>query len=161
VHTFHAADFSILPICLGSWDSTVGIATGYRLNDRVVGVRLPVGARIFSSPRRPDRFWSPPSLLSNGYRGSFPGGKAAGVWSWSLISNKCRGQENVDLYIHSPIRLNGLMLNQLSTGAPLPYPFVYNIRFNPAERRHIRRPQNGAEKINLTLQYKENEWPNQ
>jgi hypothetical protein len=31
--------------------------------------RVPVGSRIFSSPRRPERLWGPPSLLSNGYRG--------------------------------------------------------------------------------------------
>jgi hypothetical protein len=31
-----------------------------------------------------------------------PRGKAAGAGNWPLTSNKCRGQENVDLYIHSP-----------------------------------------------------------
>jgi hypothetical protein len=49
-------------------------ATGYKLDDLGVGVRVPVGARIFSSPRRPDRLWGPPSLLSNGYWGRFPQG---------------------------------------------------------------------------------------
>jgi hypothetical protein len=53
-----------------NWDSVVGIATGYGLDDRGVGVRVPVGSRIFSSPRRPDGLWGPPSLLSSGYRGS-------------------------------------------------------------------------------------------
>jgi hypothetical protein len=52
-----------------SQDSAVSIATGYGLDDRVVEVRVPVGSRIFSSPRRPDRLWGPPNLLSNGYRG--------------------------------------------------------------------------------------------
>jgi hypothetical protein len=43
-----------------SLDSAVGIATGYGLDDRVVGVRVAVGSRISSSPRRPDRLWGPP-----------------------------------------------------------------------------------------------------
>jgi hypothetical protein len=43
--------------------------------------------------------------------GALSGGKATGAWSWPLTSNCCRGQENVDLYIHSPIRLHGVMLN--------------------------------------------------
>jgi hypothetical protein len=50
-------------------DSAVGITTGYGLDDREVGVRVPVGSRIFSSPCRPDRLWGPPGLLSSGYRG--------------------------------------------------------------------------------------------
>jgi hypothetical protein len=33
----------------------------------------------------PDRLWGPPSLLYNGYRGSFPRGeRAAGAWCWPL-----------------------------------------------------------------------------
>jgi hypothetical protein len=66
-------------ILIQSRDSAVGIATGYGLDDRGVGVRVPVGSRIFSSPSRPDWLWGPLNLLSNGYRGSFPGGKAAGA----------------------------------------------------------------------------------
>jgi hypothetical protein len=52
-----------------SRNSAVGIETGYGLDGRGVGVRVPVGAKFFSSPQRSDRFWRPPSLLSNGYRG--------------------------------------------------------------------------------------------
>jgi hypothetical protein len=58
----------------GNRHSVVGTATGYGLDDRGIGVRVPVGSRIFSSPRRPDRLWGPPSLLSNGYRGRKMGG---------------------------------------------------------------------------------------
>jgi hypothetical protein len=58
--------------------SAVGIATGYGLDDRGVGVRVPVESRMFSSPRRPHRLWGPPNFLSSGYRGFFPRGKAAG-----------------------------------------------------------------------------------
>jgi hypothetical protein len=61
------------------WGSIVGIEIGYGLDDRGVGVRVPLGSRIFSSPRRPDRLWDPPSLLSNGYGDSILGGKAAGA----------------------------------------------------------------------------------
>jgi hypothetical protein len=57
-----------------SLDSVVGIATVYGLDDRGVGVRVPVGSRIFSSPRRPDRPWGLPNFLSNGYWGLFPRG---------------------------------------------------------------------------------------
>jgi hypothetical protein len=45
-----------------SWDSIVGIATGYGLDDREVRVQVPVGSRIFSSPRHSDR--STPALGS-------------------------------------------------------------------------------------------------
>jgi hypothetical protein len=38
---------------LGSRDSVVGIATGYGLDDRGVGVRVPVGWRIFYTSSRP------------------------------------------------------------------------------------------------------------
>jgi hypothetical protein len=55
-----------------SRDSSVSIVTGYGLHDQGFGVRVPVGARIFISPRRPDRLWGPSNLLSNGYRRLFP-----------------------------------------------------------------------------------------
>jgi hypothetical protein len=58
----------------GSPDSAVGIATGYGLDGRGVRAQVLIGSSIISSPRRPDRLWGPPSLLSNGYLGHFPGG---------------------------------------------------------------------------------------
>jgi hypothetical protein len=62
-----------------SRDGVVGIVTGYGLDDRGVGVQVPVGSIIFSSPRRADRLWGSPSLLSNGYEGLFSQSKAAGA----------------------------------------------------------------------------------
>jgi hypothetical protein len=90
-------------ICAFNCPLVVGRATGYGLDDRGVEVRVPAGSRIISSPSRPYRFWGPPSLLSNGYRRLF-----LRAWGWPLTSNYCQGQENVDLYIHSPIHLHGV-----------------------------------------------------
>jgi hypothetical protein len=71
--------FRILLCYSMSRDSAVGIATGYGLDGRGVRVRVSVGARLFSSPQSPNRFWGPPNLLCNRYRGPFPGGKATRV----------------------------------------------------------------------------------
>jgi hypothetical protein len=59
-----------------TWGSreSVGVATGYELDDQEVEVPVPVGSWIFSFSRRPDRVWGPPNLVSNGYRGFFPRG---------------------------------------------------------------------------------------
>jgi hypothetical protein len=62
-----------------SRDGAVSIATGSGLDDRGIGVLVPVGSRISSSPHRLDRLWGPPNLLYNGHEGSFSGGKAVGV----------------------------------------------------------------------------------
>jgi hypothetical protein len=69
-----------------SRNSVVGIATGYGLDDRGVGVRVPVGSRIFSSPRRPHRLLGQPNLLSNGYRSLFPQGFSK-LWRYNYCPN--------------------------------------------------------------------------
>jgi hypothetical protein len=67
--------FCFMPSSFGS-----SIATGYVLDGWGVGVRVSGGARIFSSPRCPDWFWDPPSLLSNVYQELFlPGLIGRGV----------------------------------------------------------------------------------
>jgi hypothetical protein len=52
----------------------VSIVSGYGVDDLAIEVRSP--AEDFSSELCPCRLWDPPSLLSNGYRGSFLRGKA-------------------------------------------------------------------------------------
>jgi hypothetical protein len=58
--------FSPTTIVIVCRDTAVGIATGYRLDDRGVRVRVLVGSRIFYSPCRPDRLWGTlrPGILS-------------------------------------------------------------------------------------------------
>jgi hypothetical protein len=94
-----------------SQDSAVGIATGYGLDERGVGVRVSVGSRIFSSPRRPDRAlgstqppikWVP-GVLSLGVKR--PGREAD-----HSPPASAEVEENVDLYIHFPTRLHGVVL---------------------------------------------------
>jgi hypothetical protein len=68
----------------------------YRLNDRGIGVRVLAREEIFL--QHPDRFWDPPSLLFNGYRGLFP-------WGVEVTThlNPAARSRMVELYLHSPI----------------------------------------------------------
>jgi hypothetical protein len=61
-----------------SRDNLVGM-TGYGLDDQGVGVRVPMGARIFTYPCLPDELWGHPVSYPVGIGGSFRGGKAAGA----------------------------------------------------------------------------------
>jgi hypothetical protein len=110
ISSFHLKEFGLNLVLVDSMsrDSVVGIATGYGLDNRGVGVRVPVGSRIFSAPRRP---WSPLNLLSNGCRGSFPRGESGRDVKLATHSQVVSRQENVDLYSHSPILLHGVVVN--------------------------------------------------
>jgi hypothetical protein len=46
------------------------------------------------------------------------------TWSWQLTSSYCRGHENVNLFIHSPLCLHGIVLKELSTGTTLSLPLL-------------------------------------
>jgi hypothetical protein len=55
------------------------IATGYGLDDQGVGVRVPVGARIFTFHLVQTGSWDRPASYPMGTGSSFVGGKAAGA----------------------------------------------------------------------------------
>jgi hypothetical protein len=108
----------ISPVAFGDYcslntsqSSSVGTVTGYRINGRGIWGLIPGrGKRFFCTastpalePTQPPNQRVPTALSK--------GDKAAGAWSWPLTSNSCRDQENVDVYIHSHIRLHGVVLN--------------------------------------------------
>jgi hypothetical protein len=65
-------------VSVGSRDSSVGIATGYGLDDRGAGVRVPVESRIFLLHVVQTGSGVHPASCPMGTGGSFPGGKTAG-----------------------------------------------------------------------------------
>jgi hypothetical protein len=46
-----------------------------------------------------------------------------------LLRNECRGQENVGLYIHSPIRLHGVVLKSVKLRDNFTFTFTFIISF--------------------------------
>jgi hypothetical protein len=59
-------------------DSTVGIATGYGLDDRGFGVQIRVGVRVFTSPCLPDGSGVHPTSYPIGTGARSPGVKRPG-----------------------------------------------------------------------------------
>jgi hypothetical protein len=74
-------------VCTESRDSSIGIPTGYWLDDRIIGVRFSGGAEAFplsqrvqiSSRVHPASY----PMVTEGY---FPGGKVAATWRHPLMS---------------------------------------------------------------------------
>jgi hypothetical protein len=93
------------------------------LTGSTIWVRFPAGAGNFSLHRRVQNgSEAHPASYPMGTVDSFPGNKAAGAWSWPLTSISCRGQEWVELYLHSP-NTPSRHGAQLSTGTALPSPY--------------------------------------
>jgi hypothetical protein len=65
------------------------------------------GGECFSSTSRPERLRGPPSLQPNGYQGLFLSGRESDHSPPSSADVK----ELVELYLHSPICLHGVVLS--------------------------------------------------
>jgi hypothetical protein len=84
--------------------------TGYGLDDRDDRVRVPEVARIFSYPRRSDRLGLTQRLVQRVHGAVSPRIKRPG--RDANHSSQARAEvKNVNLYIHSPMVLHGIVLN--------------------------------------------------
>jgi hypothetical protein len=103
------------------------------------GVRVPEGSRIFALSDGPERLWEPLSLLCKRKHRIF-----SGVKRQRRVTDR-HGQERVDLYIHSPIRLHIVMLNYLSTRIKLyiyfhiqkTHSLAFSLRVNYTDRATV------------------------
>jgi hypothetical protein len=91
-----------------SRDSAVGIATGYRLDDQGVGVRVPVRARIFHFSMSGAHL----TYYPMGIKGSYPGVKRLEREADHSPPTGAEVKKKKTWSIHPlPIRLHGVVLN--------------------------------------------------
>jgi hypothetical protein len=102
-HPIYSSYILILGARIAQWYSA-GLRRGWSM------VRVLAGAGNFSLHRVQTGSGAHPASYPMGTSDSFVGGKAAGSWSWPLTFIYCGGQECVEFYLHSPIRLHGTVL---------------------------------------------------
>ena len=124
------------PVCTVGPGSSASIASGYGLDGP--GIEFRWGGEI--SRICPDRPWSPPSLLYNGYRVFLgckerPGRDADPSSPSSVVAH-----ERVELYLYSPYGPYGLYRASVPVhGWPLPYLYLL---FNSVEQIYVNSCQN-------------------
>jgi hypothetical protein len=94
-----------------SRNSSVGIATGYRLGVLGVEVPVPIMSRVFISPCRPDQFWDPLIPLSKVYVVRSGRGKKLTAHLQPVPISRKRGS-----IIHSSKGLHVVVLNCIRPG---------------------------------------------
>jgi hypothetical protein len=86
-----------------------GIATSYGLDDRGIGVRVPVGSRIFSSPDRPALMSTQPPI--QWVPGIYPREVKRPGREVDHSPSTSAEVKKMWIYTSTPIRLNGVVLN--------------------------------------------------
>jgi hypothetical protein len=80
-----------------------------------------IGLKYIKKPLRwrPYQLWVPASLLSNGYWGLFNRGLSGRGVNLTTHLHLVPRSRMVELYLHSPVCLHGIVLDWLSTGTTL------------------------------------------
>jgi hypothetical protein len=86
-----------------------GIWSGYRLND--LGFESRQGLGMFFHHRVQIGSGAHQAPYPMGTRGSFPGGKWSGREADHSTPSSAEVKEYVELYLHSPVRLHGVVLS--------------------------------------------------
>jgi hypothetical protein len=96
-----------------SRDSSVGISSGFELDDRMIGDSILGGGwEFFCSTPCPDRLWGPPKTRIQWVpRALSLGIKFLGREADHSPPSSAEAKECVELYLHSPIHLNGVALS--------------------------------------------------
>jgi hypothetical protein len=104
--------FRIIPFKYWSEERSVDTATGYGLGGRGARSRVPVGAEDFS-PLHVVQTCSEAQRISypRGYWGFFPEGEISRGMKLTTHLSLSQRARIVELYLHSPIRLHGIVLN--------------------------------------------------
>jgi hypothetical protein len=96
---------------------SVGVATGYGLDDQMIGVRFLAGAgNFFLRHRVRTCSGTHPASYPMGTESSFPAGKAAGREADHSPPSSPEVKEYVEIYLHSPLRLHGMVLSTFTVG---------------------------------------------
>jgi hypothetical protein len=111
-----------------SRDSSVGIATGYGAGLPRGQSSSPGGGKNFHFSTSSIPALGPPASYSMGAGALSPGVKRMGREADHSPPPSAEVKKTLSLYIHSPIRLHGVVLNQLRTRTALPFIFTYPLK---------------------------------
>jgi hypothetical protein len=77
--------------------------------------------KFFFTSQSPDDLGAQPTSYKMGTGGSFPGGRSVRCMEATIHLHLMPRLRTVELHLHSPISLHGVVLNSLSIGTILPF----------------------------------------